>query len=63
MKGKIPSISGLATKYALTVVENKTPDVSGLVKTQITIQRLVKLKVKLIIIIMINILLLQNLIL
>ena len=63
MEGKIPSISGLATKYALTIVKNKIPDVSGLVKRQITIQRLVKLKVKLIIIIMINILLLQNLIL
>ena len=32
MEGKIPCISGLATKTALTVVENKTPDVSNLVK-------------------------------
>ena len=32
IEGKIPSISGLATKFALTIVENKIPDVSGLVK-------------------------------
>ena len=31
-KGKIPSISGLATNTALTAVENKIPDVSSLVK-------------------------------
>ena len=30
--GKIPSISGLATSAVLTVVENKIPDVSILVK-------------------------------
>ena len=29
MEGKIPSISGLATKSALTGVENKIPDVSN----------------------------------
>ena len=32
MEGKIPSISGLATNSALTVVKNKIPDVSILVK-------------------------------
>ena len=32
IEGKIPDISGLATKSALTVVENKISDVSGLVK-------------------------------
>ena len=32
VEGKIPSISGLATSSALTVVENKTSDVSSLVK-------------------------------
>ena len=32
IEGKIPSISGLATSSALTAVENKTPDVSSLVK-------------------------------
>ena len=36
MEGKIPSISGLATKSALTGVENKIPDVSNLVKTKIS---------------------------
>ena len=32
IEGKIPDISGLATKSALIVAENKIPDVSGLVK-------------------------------
>ena len=32
IEGKIPSISGLVTNSALTVVENKIPDVSSLVK-------------------------------
>ena len=32
IEGKIPSITGLATNSALTVVENKIPDVSSLVK-------------------------------
>ena len=32
VKGKTPSISGLATIPALTVVENKIPNVIGLVK-------------------------------
>ena len=32
IEGKIPGISGLATKSPLAVVENKIPDVSGLVK-------------------------------
>ena len=32
VKGKIPSISGLATSSVLTAVENKIPDVSSLVK-------------------------------
>ena len=31
IEGKIPSITGLATNPALTVVENKIPDVSCLV--------------------------------
>ena len=60
--GKIPIISDLATNSALTAVENKIPNVSSLVKKKQTItQKLVKLNVKLIIIIMKNILL-QNLI-
>ena len=32
MESKIPSISGLATNAALTAVENKTPNISSLVK-------------------------------
>ena len=32
IEGKIPDISGLATKAALTTVENKIPSISGLVK-------------------------------
>ena len=57
---KITSIRGLATTSALTSVENKIGNVSNLVKKQIMTQKLVKLKRKLLIIIMINILLLEN---
>ena len=32
IEGKISNISGLATKSALRIVENKIPDVSSLVK-------------------------------
>ena len=32
IEGKIPSTTGLATNAALTVVENKIPDISSLVK-------------------------------
>ena len=63
LENKIPDISNLATKTALTTVENKIPSVSNLVKKQIITLKLLKLKINLIIIIMINILLLQNLIL
>ena len=63
IKGKIPSISGLATNSALTAVENKMPDVSSLVKKQIITQKYQIFKRKLLIIIMTNTLLLQNLIL
>ena len=62
IEGKIPNVSGLATKTALDNVENKIPNVSNLVKKQIITLKLQKLKINLIIIIMINILLLQNLI-
>ena len=69
IKSKIPSISGLATNAALPGVENKIPDVSSLVKKkkkekkkkQIIIQNLRKLKGKLLIIFMTNMLLLQSL--
>ena len=62
MESKVPSISGLATKSALTAVENEIPDISTLAKKQIMTQKLVKLKRKLLIMIIINILTLENLI-
>ena len=63
VKGEIPSITSLAITIALTDVENKMFHVSNLVKKKLTIiQKLMKLKRKLLIRIMINILLLQNLI-
>ena len=62
MKAEIPSINNLATTTALTAVENKILDVSNLAKKKLTIiQKLMKLKKKLLIIVMINTLLLQNL--
>ena len=63
LENKIPDVSSLATKTALTAVENKIPNVSNLVKKQTMTQKLLKLKRKLLIMIMINILLLQILIL
>ena len=63
LENKIPDISNLATKTALTTVENKIPSVSNLVQKQTIIIKLQKLKRKLLIIIMINILTLQSLIL
>ena len=56
IESKIPSTSGLATNSALTAVENKIPDISNLVKKkqQIMVQKLVKLKKKLQIIIMVT---------
>ena len=63
LENKIPDISHLATKTALTAVENRIPSVSNLVKKKQTItQKLLMLKINLIIIIMINILILQSLI-
>ena len=63
-KGKIPSITGIATSSALTSIENKIADVSSFVKKkQITTPKYQILKRKLLILIMTNILLLQNLIL
>ena len=62
IEGKIASVSGLATNAALTEVENKLPNVSNLVKKRIMIQKLMKLKRNLLIMIMINILLLLSLI-
>ena len=62
VKGAILSISHLATTGSLTAVENKIPNVSNLVKKLTITQKLTKLKRKLLIRILINILLLQNLI-
>ena len=46
VEDKIPNISNLPTKATLTTVEdNKTPDISNLVKKVIIIQRLPVLKV------------------
>ena len=63
LENKIPDIRNLATKSALTTVENKITDVGSLVKKQTIAQKLLKLKINLIIIIMRNILQLQSLIL
>ena len=60
--GKIPDISNLATKTAFTTVENKIPSVSNLFKKQIMTQKLLILKINLIILIMIIILIIQSLI-
>ena len=62
VKNEIPNISGLATTSALTAVENKISNVSNLLKKQIMTQNLMKLKRKLLVTLMINILLLLNLI-
>ena len=66
VKGEIPSITNLATTAALSTIENKIPNASNLVKKKkkkLTItQKLMKLKRKLLIMVMINILPLQNLI-
>ena len=65
-KGKIPNITtylNLSTTAALTAIENKIPNISNLVKKLTITQKLVRLKIKLLlIIIMTNILLLKNLI-
>ena len=62
LENKVPDISSLATKTALTAVDNKITNVSNLVKKQTITQKLLKLKINLIIIIMTNILILQSLI-
>ena len=59
LENKIPT--GLGTTSTLTTVENKIPNVSNLVTKQIIIQKLMKLKRNVLIIIMINTLLGQNL--
>ena len=56
------SITKLAAFATLTTIKNKRANVSNLVKKLTTTQKLMKLKIKLLIMKMINILLLQNLI-
>ena len=66
IEGKIPDVSSLATKTALTIVENKKClffKKKFFLKKQIIKLKLQKLKINLTIIIMINILLLLSLIL
>ena len=46
MKIKKPDVTDLATKRALTTVENKIPDVNELVKKQIITQELLRLIVR-----------------
>ena len=63
VKGEIPNILNSATTTALTAVENKIANVTNLVKKLTITQKMVKLKIKLLIMILvISILLLQNLI-
>ena len=57
VENKILNVSNLATKTALTTVENKIPNINGLVKKTDIIQKSVKLKERLLIIITANILL------
>ena len=63
IEDEITDVSNLVTKTALTTVEDKITDISNLAKKQIMKQKLQKLKINLITIIMINISLLQSLIL
>ena len=50
VKNEIPDITNLATTATLTAVENKIPNVSNLVKKLTIIQKLMKLKIKLLLI-------------
>ena len=63
-KNEMPSITIFATTTALTAVENEILNISNLVKKRLTVtQKLVKLEIKLLLVmIIINILLLKNLI-
>ena len=51
----LANIAKLATTTSLTPVENKIPNVSNLVKKMTIIQKLLKLKRKLLIMMMINV--------
>ena len=56
LEDKVPDVSSLATKTALTAVGNKATNISCLVKKQTITQKLVSLKQNLLIIVMRNIL-------
>ena len=56
LENKIQVVSSLATKTALSTVEDKIPSVSSLVKKQTMTQKLVRLKRNFLIIIVTNIL-------
>ena len=63
IKNEILSITNLATTTALTAVENKIRNVSNLVKKVTIAQKLMKLKIKLLLIMnMINVLPHKNLV-
>ena len=62
LNSKILSLTGLATTSELTVVENKIPSISNLIKKTDYNTKVLKLKRNLLIIFMIIALLLQNLI-
>ena len=62
IESKIPNIGDLATNVPLTAVDNKMPNIGNLVKKTDYNTKRVKLKKKLLIKIMINILIFQNLI-
>ena len=59
LENKIPDVGNLARQTVITTLENKIPDIS---KKQTITQKLLKLKIKLIIIIITNISLIQSLI-
>ena len=63
LENKIPDISNLATKNALTAVEIKYLMLVVLLKKQTITRKLLILKINLIIVILINIFLLKSLIL
>ena len=60
--GEIPNITNLATTAALTANKNKISNIRNLVKKVTATQKSMKLRKKLLVMIMTNILLLQNLI-
>ena len=62
LKVTIPSITKLATTAALTIVENKIPNISNLVKKTGYSTKIIQIEKSITVMIMINISLLQNLI-